>query len=139
VPSRTHATGLRTEVNPIVPTLDALNDVRSGQFARIRSVPAGRCDYGSGGRRFESLPARRRPTTSPWRAELVEVTLRVRGKLKHFAPKLATALTARRCPCFARIRDDSPSWREDTWCLGMVARWGLRSDPSRASSVSAAG
>ena len=45
--------------NPNVPTLDALNDVRSAQFAQIRSISVSRGDYGSGGRGFESLPARK--------------------------------------------------------------------------------
>ena len=44
--------------NPNVPTLDTLNDAQFAQFACIRSVAVARCDYGSGGRGFESLPAR---------------------------------------------------------------------------------
>ena len=44
--------------NPNVPTFHTLNDDLFAQFARIRSVAVETCDYGSGGRGFESLPAR---------------------------------------------------------------------------------
>ena len=44
--------------NPNVPTLDTLNDALFAQFAEIRSVAVETGDYGSGGRGFESLPAR---------------------------------------------------------------------------------
>ena len=44
--------------NPNVPTLDTLNDAQFAQFAGIRSVAVKTGDYGSGGRGFESLPAR---------------------------------------------------------------------------------
>jgi len=50
--------------NPIVPTLDTLNDAQFAQFAGIRWVREETCDYGSGGRGFESLPARKRPATT---------------------------------------------------------------------------
>jgi hypothetical protein len=43
---------------PIMPTVDTLNTARCVQFARIRSVAVEPGDYGSGGRGFESLPAR---------------------------------------------------------------------------------
>jgi hypothetical protein len=39
-----------------MPTVDTLNDTQRAQFAHTRSVDPG--DYGSGGRGFESLPAR---------------------------------------------------------------------------------
>jgi hypothetical protein len=48
---------------PNEPTLYTLNDALFAQFAGIRSVTVKTCDYGSGGRGFESLPARRRPAT----------------------------------------------------------------------------
>ena len=44
--------------NPNVPTLDTLNDAQFAQFAQIRPVAVKTGDYGSGGRGFESLPAR---------------------------------------------------------------------------------
>ena len=44
--------------NPNVPTLDTLNDAQFAQFACIRPVAVKTGDYGSGGRGFESLPAR---------------------------------------------------------------------------------
>ena len=44
--------------NPNVPTLDTLNDVLFAQVAHIRPVAVKMGDYGSGGRGFESLPAR---------------------------------------------------------------------------------
>jgi hypothetical protein len=43
---------------PNMPTADTPNDAQCAQFLRIRSVRAAPCDYGSGGRGFESLPAR---------------------------------------------------------------------------------
>jgi len=43
---------------PNEPTVHTLNDALFAQFAGIRSVTVGTCDYGSGGREFESLPAR---------------------------------------------------------------------------------
>ena len=49
---------LKPRPNPIEPTLDTLNDALFAQFAGIRSVTVRTCDYGSGGRGFESLPAR---------------------------------------------------------------------------------
>ena len=44
--------------NPKVPTLDTLNDAQFAQFAKIRSISVTMGDYESGGRGFESLPAR---------------------------------------------------------------------------------
>ena len=44
--------------NPNAPTVHTLNDVLFAQFAGIRSISVGTGDYGSGGRGFESLPAR---------------------------------------------------------------------------------
>jgi hypothetical protein len=43
-----------------VPTVHTLNDALFAQFVCIRSVAVKTCDYGSGGRGFESLPARSR-------------------------------------------------------------------------------
>ncbi len=43
---------------PNGPTVHTLNDALFAQFATIRSVAVKTCDYGSGGRGFESLPAR---------------------------------------------------------------------------------
>jgi hypothetical protein len=43
---------------PNEPTVHTLNDALFAQFATIRSVAVKTCDYGSGGRGFESLPAR---------------------------------------------------------------------------------
>jgi hypothetical protein len=43
---------------PNVPTVESLNAAQCSQFAGIRSVAVPPCDYGSGGRGFESLPAR---------------------------------------------------------------------------------
>ena len=48
---------------PNEPTVHTLNDALFAQFAAIRSVAVKTCDYGSGGRGFESLPARERPAT----------------------------------------------------------------------------
>jgi hypothetical protein len=42
-----------------MPTADTLNDAQFALFARIRSVRVAPCDYGSEGRGFESLPARK--------------------------------------------------------------------------------
>ena len=44
--------------NPNVPTFHTLNDGLFAQFACSRSVAVKTGDYGSGGRGFESLPAR---------------------------------------------------------------------------------
>jgi hypothetical protein len=41
-----------------MPTMETLNAAQRAQFAGIRSVRVDPCDYGSGGRGFESLPAR---------------------------------------------------------------------------------
>ena len=49
---------------PNEPTVYTFNDALFAQFAGIRSVPVKTCDYGSGGRGFESLPARKRPATT---------------------------------------------------------------------------
>jgi hypothetical protein len=43
---------------PNLPTADTLYDVQRAQFGEIRPVAVERGDYGSGGRGFESLPAR---------------------------------------------------------------------------------
>jgi hypothetical protein len=48
-----------------VTTVDTLYDALFAQFVRIRSVSARTCDYGSGGRGFESLPARNAPLIGP--------------------------------------------------------------------------
>jgi hypothetical protein len=45
---------------PNEPTVHTLNDAQFAQFAPVRSVTVGTCDYGSGGRGFESLPERTR-------------------------------------------------------------------------------
>ena len=44
---------------PNEPIVHALDDALFAQFAAIRSVAVRTCDYGSGGRGFESLPARK--------------------------------------------------------------------------------
>jgi hypothetical protein len=65
---------------PNVPTVNCLNDAPFAQFAVIRSVPVRTCDYGSGGRGFESLPARdtQPPVRSPF-----EGRFRVWGRAHH--------------------------------------------------------
>jgi hypothetical protein len=64
---RRHAVGeagLEPRPCPSEPTVHTLNDALSAQFATSRSVAVKTCDYGSGGRGFESLPARKRPATT---------------------------------------------------------------------------
>ena len=60
----TREPGFRATSCPDVPTVYTLNDALFAQFAVIRSVAVRTWDYGSGGRGFESLPARKRPATA---------------------------------------------------------------------------
>ncbi len=48
----------QTKSCPNEPTVHTVNDALFAQFACIRSFSVRTCDYGSGGRGFESLPAR---------------------------------------------------------------------------------
>jgi hypothetical protein len=48
---------------PNEPTVHTLNDALFAQFPAIHSVKVKTCDYGSGGRGFESLPKRTRIRT----------------------------------------------------------------------------
>jgi hypothetical protein len=69
---------LRAKSCPNEPTVYTLNDAVFAQFAVIRSVAVRTCDYGSGGRGFESLPAR---NTSSASQDHREAVFRVSGFL----------------------------------------------------------
>jgi hypothetical protein len=58
---------------PNMPTVDTFDDAQRPQFARIRSARQVRANYGSGGRGFESLPARNTRTARSARERAVHV------------------------------------------------------------------
>jgi hypothetical protein len=68
---------------PNEPTVYTLSHALFAQFARIRSVTVKTCDYGSGGRGFESLPAR---NTEPAFYTPLE------GRILHFRVRVSEAV-----------------------------------------------